>query len=378
MFENIAQMEKEIEEFRKNIIASSELVKRIADLTEATKQHKDSFILSSETLIAKLDDCVAQFKSDHDNSLKALESDNAALIENLQQTIAQDIQEWLSSLEKTKNAIETCEEVAISKNDEKIQRFSSECDRLIDGMHTHLVSQKIAYDESLKALENSNAALIENLQQSIAKDVQEWLASLEKNKTAIETCEKTTISKTDEQIKHFSSECDRLIDGMQSNLVSQKTAYDESLKALEHSNATVIENLQQAIAQDVQEWLTSLDKTKTAIETCEQDTISKTDEQIKQFSSECRRLASGILSVLTKQQSAYLDKLNETEKVINGYQVEAENKYNNFVQRLETTNVDQIFKEVQDLKKTLNTKIAILMTGVGISIVLAIISVFIK
>ncbi len=298
MFDNIAQMEKEIEEFRKNIIASSELVKGITDLTEATKQHKDSFISSSETLIAKLDDCVSQFKSDHDNSLKALESDNAALIENLQQAIAQDVQKWLTSLDTTK--------------------------------------------------------------------------------TAIEKCEQDTISKTDEQLKHFSSECDRLISGMESNLVSQKTAYDESLKALENSNAALTENLQQAIAQDVQKWLTSLDTTKTAIEKCEQDTISKTDEQIKQFSSECKRLATGILSVLTKQQSAYLDKLDETEKVINGYQVEAENKYNSFVQRLETTNVDQIFKEVQDLKKSLNTKIAILMTGVGISIVLAIISTFIK
>ena len=41
MFEDIAQMENEIEEFRNNILASSESIKGITDLTEATKQQSN-------------------------------------------------------------------------------------------------------------------------------------------------------------------------------------------------------------------------------------------------------------------------------------------------------------------------------------------------
>ncbi len=218
MFEDIAQMEKEIETFRKNIAASSELINGIAELTEATKKQKESFKSSSEALVEKLDACIDQFKADHNNALQSLESKNAAVIDELKQTIAANMKDWLLQLETAKTAIEDC---------------------------------------------------------------------------------KATIAKTsDEQIKNFSDECGRIISEMQSDLASQ--------------------------------------------------------------------------------QSAYLTKLEETDKVISGYQTEAENKYNSFVQRLEATNVDQIFKEVQELKKSIQTKFIILMAGVGAAVVAAIVSIVIK
>ena len=218
MFEDIAQMEKEIEVFRNNILASSELIKGIADLTEATKQQSDSFKTSSEALIKKLDDCITQFKADH--------------------------------------------------------------------------------DEALRNLENSNAAVVERLHQSITADMEEWLASLERTKKAIESCEAATVQKTDEQIKHLSDECERLIAEMQSSF--------------------------------------------------------------------------------TSQQESFLERLNETENVIRGYQSDAERKYNSFLEQLENTNVDQIFKEVQDLEKSIQTKFAILMAGVGAAVIAAILSIIIN
>lgn len=218
MFDDIAQMEKEIEIFRNNILASSELIKGITDLTEATKQQSDSFKTSSEALIKKLDDCITQIKADH--------------------------------------------------------------------------------DEALRNLENSNAAVVERLHQSITADMAEWLAALDNSKKAIESCEAVTAQKTDEQITRLSDECERLISEMQSSL--------------------------------------------------------------------------------TAQQESFLEKLNNTENVIRGYQSEAESKYNSFLEQLENTNVDQIFKEVQDLEKSIQTKFAILMAGVGAAIIAAILSIIIN
>ena len=77
MFEDIAQMEKEIEEFRKNIVASSEFIKGISDLTEATKKQKESVDSSSDALVKKLDACIEQFRADHNSALQALETKNA-------------------------------------------------------------------------------------------------------------------------------------------------------------------------------------------------------------------------------------------------------------------------------------------------------------
>ena len=218
MFEDIAQMEKEIEEFRNNIVASSELIKGIEDLTEATKKQKEAFDSSSVALVKKLDACIEQFKADHNSALQTLEDKNAATIDELKQAIATNMEDWLSHLESAKASIESCE-ATITKN-------------------------------------------------------------------------------SNEQIKNLSDECTRIISEMQSNFAAQ--------------------------------------------------------------------------------QSAYLTKLEETDKTISSYQSAAEEKYKSFVQRLEATNVDQIFKEVQDLKRSIQTKFAILMAGVGIAIVAAILSIVIK
>ena len=92
MFEDIAQMEKEIEEFRNNIVASSELIKGITELTEATKKQKEAFDSSSEVLVKKMDACIEQFKADHNSALQSLETKNAATIDELKQAIAANME----------------------------------------------------------------------------------------------------------------------------------------------------------------------------------------------------------------------------------------------------------------------------------------------
>lgn len=218
MFEDITQMEKEIETFRNNIIASSELVEGIADLTEATKLQKDSLENSTQSLINKLDECIKQFKVDHNESLQTLSSNNSAEIEKMQQTITADMQKWIASIEVIKEAIKSNEDSTIKKNDEQIKSFVSESERIIEDMK----------------------------------------------------------------------------------------------------------------------------------------------------------------SAISALQDTYIDSFKQAELAIQSYQSDAESKYNSFVQRMETTNVDQIFKEVQDLKKSMQTKFIIEMVGIGVAIVAAILSIVIK
>lgn len=225
MFEDIAQMEKEIEEFRSNIIASSELVRGIEDLTESIKQQKESFSASSNSLVKKLDACIEQFRSDH--------------------------------------------------------------------------------NASLQELNNSNSASIESLRQGISNDMQQWLEKLEDVKKAIVSCETQTTQKNEEQIKHITAEGDRIV------------------------------------------------------------------SSAEQYVAEMKKTVSA-------QQEAFAERLHQTEVVIQAYQSEAEAKYNSFVQKLESTNMDQIYKEIQDLKKSIQTKFVVLMLGIGITIAVIILSIIIK
>ena len=185
MFEDVAQMEKEIETFRKNIAASSELVEAVSQLTDTTKHQEESFCASADKLLKRMDDCVSQIRNDHEAALHALSSNNDATIASLQK-----------------------------------------------------------------------------------------------------------------------------------NMSSEQVARLQELELL------------------------------------------KTD--------------------LEKMLASYTDGLHKTEQAIHDYQTEAEKTYGDFVHRLESTNVDQIFREVQDLKRALQTKFIILLSGMGLATAVAVSSLFIK
>lgn len=298
MFKDIAQMEKEIEEFRNNIVASSELIKGIEDLTEATKKQKESFDSSSVALVKKLDACIEQFKEDHNSALQALETKNVATIDELKQAIATNMEDWLSHLEETKISIEAYKATIIRISGEQQDFFNSSSEALVKKLDACIDQFKADHNSALQTLENKNAATIDELKQAIATNMEGWLSHLESAKASIESCEAAITKNSNEQIRNLSDECTRIISEMQSNFATQ--------------------------------------------------------------------------------QSAYLAKLEETDKTISSYQSATEEKYKSFVQRLEAINVDQVFKEVQDLKKSIQTKFAILMTGVGIAVVAAILSIVIK
>jgi ElaB/YqjD/DUF883 family membrane-anchored ribosome-binding protein len=147
---------------------------------------------------------------------------------------------------------------------------------------------------------------------------------------------------------------------------------------LSDSNNATIEALQKNMSVEQQTQIAELKRIQTALESCQVETIKKADEQICQLTNECERLISKMKTELAAQQTAYAEKLQQTEQVIRGYQSNAEQEYNEFITRLETTNVDQIFKEVQDLKKSIQTKFAMLMGGIGLALVISLFSVLLK
>ena len=247
MFEDVAEMEREIETFRKNVVASSELIEGISRLTAETKKQKESFSASTAELLKKLDACVEQFKTD--------------------------------------------------------------------------------YESALHALKDSNNAEIKALQENMSAEHQARIADLEKIEAAL-----------------------------QKNLTDATAQSEAQVKALSETS----EAITNAFHQDTEK-LQSLSL-----------------EQIRQLNTDCERIISEMKSSSEEQQSAYIARLQAAEDVIKGYQASAESKYTEFVTRLESTNVDQIFKEVQDLKKSIQTKFMILAGGIGITLIVAIISLILK
>ena len=294
MFEDVAQMEKEIETFRKNVVASSELVEGINGLTEATRQHKETYSAATEDLIKKIDACIAEIKTDHEAALRTLSSNNDAALTALQKNMAAEVETRMSELQQIKSALE-------------------------------------------------------NLQASYAE-------RLQRNETTI---------------REYESRLDNSVEQI-------KTDHEAALRALSDRIDSAMAEQHEKSTKDLADKMVEIEKIKTSIEEYQAQAAKKADEQVQQLVEDCERLITEMKTELASQQSAHVEKLQHTEQTIGGYQTAAEEKYDEFVKRLESTNVDQIFKEVQDLKQSIQLKFMILMGGIGTAIVVSVIGLILK
>lgn len=175
MFEDVAQMEKEIETFRKNIVASSELVEGIAGLTEATRLHKESYVAATAELLRKIDDSIIAIKADHEATLKALSERVDAAISDVQKKSADDLAARIKEINGIRAAIEENQAQTTKKTDEQIQRLIRECERLIAEMKSELASQQAAYSERTHQTEQA----IREYQNDAEKKYKEFVNRLE-------------------------------------------------------------------------------------------------------------------------------------------------------------------------------------------------------
>lgn len=139
-----------------------------------------------------------------------------------------------------------------------------------------------------------------------------------------------------------------------------------------------IANLTEAIKEQEESFTSSSKTIIKKLSDSQKAFDSKSEEQLKQYANLSNRTVEEIKNNLSSLQTAHAEKLHQTEEVIISYQKEAESKYSDFVKKLEETNVDQIYKEVQDLKKSIQTKFMILMAGTGAAVIAAIISIIIR
>ncbi len=139
-----------------------------------------------------------------------------------------------------------------------------------------------------------------------------------------------------------------------------------------------ITNLTDAVKQQEESFNSSSKAIIKSLTDSEKEFDSKSEEQIKQYKDISKQTIEEMKSNLSSLQTSYADKLHQTEEIIISYQKETESKYSDFVKKLEETNVDQIYKEVQDLKKSIQTKFMILMAGTGAAVIATIISIIIR
>lgn len=272
MFQNIEELEKQVKEFQKNILASSEFIKAIQNLTSMVESQQTEFDKDSKDMLSAIETYTKYVKEQTD-----------LLIKSITEQTSKEADDFAKS------------------NEELIAKVKASSEEL-----TKFVADKIT--NKVDELSKSNEELTSKV------------------KADAEALTKSVTDQTNAKAKEITDANSDLIKGFESRFVE----YEKSLGLLfDRVKADNVKISEDAIA---------------AFRTINQEYGKKLDDE----------------SALLKELVSKL-----------------EVKYNEFIQKLENTNVDRLFVELQDMKKAINGKFTLLFAGVGIAIVLTIISFFI-
>jgi len=224
----------------------------------------------------------------------------------------------------------------------------------------------LASTEFVRSIEKIIAA-IRAQEHDFATKSSELTINMDSDVKAFRTSQKEALSKLIAENKTLNDELtakgNELLKEL--NTVSQE---------IELSNAGVIKDFRECISAQIE----NSNSVNTALQVQIESFAKKCDGFLQSASEINQTHLSQTSNIINESQQDYLLKIEESNTAINQCQEELNRKYEAFLVKLESTNIDQMFKVCQEIKKSMNTKILILSVGVGSTIALMIVSLFIR
>lgn len=239
---------------------------------------------------------------------------------------------------------------------------------------------------------------IENLE----KEIEQFHINISNSNKLIETLLQV-ISATKNNTTEFSASTEKLKSELDKLSPELKTVFEQAILELinnvkieNHNSQAKITTILDEFANKEKEHVATIEKTVVALQekwsllptevqkSLEESTRLLLDEiksDREKYITEMKNYLTSSNESILKSQDKYSQTLSTTTQdfitMTNTYMTQMENKYSSFIEKLESTNVDQIFKYSQEMNKSLGMKLNIAIGGVGVAIILAIISFFI-
>ena len=192
--------------------------------------------------------------------------------------------------------------------------------------------------------------------------------------TDIETLQKE-IETFHKNVK-YSNELTALLSNIISALSDEAKLFDERVKALEASVAATPEQLKSGNQDLIQQTLDNINRAKSDYETALRGYLDELKAVPKSISDTNNAQYNEFFDSVKKEYGEYVAVLRESQAKMEKISTELDNKYNAFLAKMESTNMDQIYKVCQDMDKKINTKLTMILAGVALAIVLSLISFF--
>ena len=172
-----------------------------------------------------------------------------------------------------------------------------------------------------------------------------------------------------------SNELSSLLSNIITALNNEEKMFAEKMKALEDTVSSVPEQLKTGNQDLIQHTLDEINRAKTEYENTVKNYLSVLETLPKTISDNSEEQYTQFLSSVKKEHGDYVEVLREAQAKIDKMNSELENKYNAFLAKMESTNMDQIYKVCLDMDKKINNKLTLILVGVAAAIILSIVAI---
>ena len=191
--------------------------------------------------------------------------------------------------------------------------------------------------------------------------------------TDIETLQKE-IETFHNNVKYSNTLTD-LLSNTISVLNNEEKMFEEKIKSLETTVAATPDQLKSGNQVLIQQTLENINRAKTDYETALRNYLDELKAVPKQISDKNDEQYNSFLAEIKKEYSDYVAVLKESQIKMEKAVTELDNKYNAFLAKMESANMEQIYKVCLNMDKKINTKLTLLLSGVAVAIILLVVSI---
>ena len=173
----------------------------------------------------------------------------------------------------------------------------------------------------------------------------------------------------------YSNELTALLSNIISALSDEAKLFDERVKALEASVAATSDQLKSGNQDLIQQTLDNINRAKSDYETALRGYLDELKAVPKSISDTNNAQYNEFLASVKKEYGDYVAVLRESQTKMEKISTELDNKYNAFLAKMESTNMDQIYKVCSEMDKQVNKKLTAILIGVIATAILSLIAI---
>lgn len=253
----------------------------------------------------------------------------------------------------------------IQELEQEIDKFrknikdSNELMKILMSIASLTKMQTESFEIRTKALQNELAKLPPEQNNLFQRKIEDFVQKVHDEHKSYQT---TVVKLMDEYADKFAK--------AGSSLAGMPSALEAQLQKDRAENVVGLKRIQEQYAADLAKTNEAFAKQFNAVI----ESIQAVPSQIKDSSDQ---QYSTFLKEFEKIIDARLEQLSDTEKRVMELSRQLESKYNAFVDKLEATNMEQLHKHYQDMNKSINAKLGLVLSGVAVAVIVSIISLFV-